>query len=349
MPLMFKFLFRPKIEISRELKTKDVVERIGVITARKVKLIRYPIDRPVTIFNPSISIEDSEVIIYGRIILGYFTYASAVAEFTFPLECLYSKDITALEHNAEITVLPDNKYDLWGVEDPRVYTIKGKKLMTYCGRTVNYFNPSIRMERTLPVTAVRENKKWRKICVFKFPEELKEYIISDKDAFLADTKEGLRLFHRPHLTDEKFYLVISELSKNPLELRKFEEVYVKKTRLVIDNANFEEKVGWGTPPVKVGKEYVLLLHGVERETKCYRVFAMLMDENARVTAVTPCYIMEPRENYEVYGDRPFTVFPCGAEIIDDDLIVTYGAADSAIGIGKIDISELMSILESGRI
>ncbi len=346
---MSKYLIKPGIEVHREFKTKDIIKRIGVITARRVKLVKYPIDTPVTIFNPSMLIENDEITIYGRIVLGYFTYASAVAEFKFPVEYLYTKDLSLMEYNAEITVLPDNKYDLWGVEDPRVYKIDEQKFMTYCGRTVNYFNPAIRIERTLPITAVYKDGIWRKICVFKVPEKYRHSIISDKDAFLVKIKNNIKLFHRLHMTDENFYLVTSNLSENPLNLKGFKEIHVKDTELALNNAKFEEKIGWGTPPVKVDKEYVLLLHGVEKETKCYRVFAVLINDEAKITAVTPYYIMEPRENYEIYGDRPFTVFPCGAQILDDELIITYGAADSAIGIGKISIDELMAILDSGRI
>lgn len=55
--------------------------------------------------------------------------------------------------------------------------------------------------------------------------------------------------------------------------------------------------------------------------------------------------MEPRELYEVYGDRPLVVFPCGLIRIDDKAIVIYGAADFVIGFGELDINEVLGILE----
>jgi predicted GH43/DUF377 family glycosyl hydrolase len=329
----------------RVYKTEDIVKRKGVITASRVHLKKHPADNPVTIFNPSIIAENDKITIYGRIVLGYFTYASAVAKLSVPMKDVYFTG----HYSAEITVFPDNKFDLWGVEDPRVYRIDEKKLMTYCGRTVNYFNPSIRVERTLPVTAIFEEGKWRKLCVFRMPTEFRGFVISDKDAFLVKLKEGLKLFHRLHMKDEKFYLVMSDVPRDVLDFREFNEVDVQDTTLAFEPAKFEERLGWGTPPVKIGKEYLLFLHGVDVETKCYRVFAILMNDKAEVAAVTPHYIMEPKENYEIYGDRPFTVFPCGAQLIDDKLVISYGAADSAIGIGEIDITEIMSILDSNRV
>ncbi len=345
---MFKLICKIGDQVCRENKTVDIVKRLCVITASRVHLKRYPVDNPVTIFNPAIIYENHDIIIYGRIVLGYFTYASAVAEIFVPIRDIFGNTFSG-HYTAEITVYPDNKYDMWGVEDPRVYEVDGKRLMTYCGRTVNYFNPSVRSERTLPVTAIYEDGRWRKLCVFRMPEELRGFVISDKDAFIMKTKDGLKLFHRLHMRDEKFYLVVSDIPENVLDLKEFAEINVDNTILALEPAEFEDKLGWATPPVKVDGEYLVLLHGVDSEMKCYRVFAALLNEKGEITAITPHYIMEPRENYEVYGDRPFTVFPCGAQIVDDKLLISYGAADSAVGIGQIDISELMAILDSNRV
>ncbi|MCD6387111.1 MAG: hypothetical protein J7L30_02185, partial [Methanophagales archaeon] len=270
--------------------------------------------------------------------------------------------------NAEIAIIPDNNFDIWGCEDPRVCEVDNKIIMTYCGRTVNYFDASKRANRTLPIAAIRqesgrgerrsgegevgggkEGGRWRKICVFRLPMELRDFLISDKDAFVSRIGSNLRLFHRIHMMDERFYLVISEIPEYALRaVGGISEVSVKNTALAFEQADFEERIGWGTPPIEVAAgEYLFLLHSVCKD-KFYRVFAVLMNEKAEVTAVTPHYIMEPRENYEVYGDRPFTVFPCGAQVIDDEIIISYGAADSFIGIGSIDISELLSVLDTGR-
>ncbi|MHC1635751.1 MAG: glycoside hydrolase family 130 protein [Candidatus Methanospirareceae archaeon] len=347
---MFKIVSEQnkRVKEVRENKTVDIVERKGVITADKVHLRYYPADNPIAIFNPSIIIEDKEATIYGRIILGYFTYASAIAEFKIPMDDIQNGLLTGVHYTAEITVIPDNKYDLWGVEDPRVYIIEGGRYMSYCGRTVNYFNPSTRADRTLPVTAVLRDGKWEKICVFRLKGEYRNFLISDKDAFLANIG-GLRVFHRPHMMNEKFYLVVSRVPEEALKHEGLREVPVYDTALVFEQATFENRIGWGAPPIKVGDEYLFLLHGIEREMESYRVFAVLMNEEMEVTAVTPHYIMEPKANYEVYGDRPFVVFPCGAQLMDNEIIISYGAADSSIGIGSINLDQLLAILDSNRL
>lgn len=331
-----------KIEVKRVDETVDIVKRIGVITADRVHLTNYPRDNPVMIFNPASYIEDEALKIYGRIVLGYFTYASAIIELTVPVEEL--SDVSVGHYSGRIVVKPDNKFDIWGVEDPRFSVVKGKKVLTYCGRTLNYFS-TVKFERTVPVIAVSEDDQWRKICAFR----IKGYnVVSDKDAFLQDIG-GVKLFHRIHTLRDEFYCVIGEVPKDILEKRAFSDIFIRDEGTMLKCAEFEEKIGWGTPAVKIGKEYVMLLHAVDKDMKWYRVFAVSMDKEAELRAVTSHYIMEPRENYEVYGDRPFVVFPCGLCRLDDKLIVSYGAADSAVGIGEIDISELMSILDSNRL
>lgn len=341
---MFDVLHK-EVKEKREFRTVDIVKRRLVITSEKVRLKVHPAAKPATIFNPSITIEDEKATLYARIILGYYTYSSAVAQISLSLSDIYSPSIKTYE--AEIKVYPDCRYDYWGVEDPRVYKMDGKLLMTYCGRTVNYFNPAVRNERTLPVTAILDEGKWRKVWVFRIPEKLTSYVITDKNAFLMRRKK-LLLFHRLHLTDEKFYLTVSKVPDD-IDTREMKEIQVYDTSTVFEPAEFEQKIGWATPPIRVGKENLVLLHGVDREMQCYRVFAVLIDDSGRVRAVTPHYIMEPKEIYEIYGDRPHVVFPCGAQKIDDKILISYGATDSVVGIGEMDLSEVMSILDKNRL
>lgn len=328
------------VELERENKTVDIVKRLGVITANRVHLTNHAADNPVTIFNPAILCENDDLKIYARIVLGYFTYTSAVIELEIPIAEL--DYLSEGHYSGRIVIQPDNEYDIWGVEDPRVCVIRGKAVITYSGRTVNYFRPGL--ERVLPIAAIREDNGWKKVRVFTFTGE---QVVSDKDAFLTETN-NLTLFHRLHTQSDEYHCVTNDVPAEVLSGKELIKSALSNARIAIKAANFEDKIGWGTPPVKVGKEYLLLLHGVDKN-QWYKVFAVLMDKNTKITAVTRCYIMEPRESYEVYGDRPFTVFPCGLCKVDDKLLVSYGAADFASGIGEIDLSRLMSLLDKNRI
>jgi len=345
----------------REFSTYDIVRRLGVISPTRVHLKNHPIDQPVTVFNAALAVKDSMVHVYARIILGYYMYVSGIAKITFPIEDLLSGLVNFSHYTAELILYPTMKYDIWGVEDPRVSEVDNKLYMVYVGRTINYFNPAIRRERTAPVLAYEATRdNWVKTHVFIQPKENREHVISDKDAFIYKVDGKPFLFHRLHMDDEQTYLVISEIPEEVISERKHVagrvvEVVERKTTVILDPAPFELKLGWAGPPVKVGKsEYLFLIHGVDKEMEGYRVFAALMEysrnEGFIVKAVTPYYIMEPRQTYEVFGDRPNVVFPCGSWLIDKDImLITYGAADYLIGFGTLSVSETLSLLDKGRI
>lgn len=346
----------------RVSETEDIVRRLAVISSNRVFINNYPISNPAAVFNPAIIVEGDYAKIYARIIVGYFLYVSAIVEINVPLDDIYSGNANINYYSAKTVINPSIKYDIWGTEDPRAYSIDNKYLMTYTGRTVNYFNPAIRVERTLPITAIRRrgnrwSNEWIKIHIYRFPMELRGHIISDKDSFLVKHNGTYYLFHRPHMDDESFYLTISKIDSNK-DLLSYDseyprEIVVKNTVEILRPSKFEEKIGWAVPPIIAGGDRVIaFIHGVDTEIKAYRMFAVELELKRNeivVTAVTPSYIMEPKYPYEVFGDRPYTVFPCGLWKVDDTYLLTYGAGDYMIGIGEIDLSALYGFLDKGRL
>jgi len=349
----------------RKPNTRDIVRRLGVLSPHRIHISDYPAGHPAAVFNASVDIEGDIAHIYARIVVGYYMYASAIVRIDVPIDDIIYGYVNINYYSAEPEILPSTKYDIWGVEDPRVYRINEKTVVTYTGRTVNYFNPAIRRERTLPITAVRMQdgkwkEHWHRVMAHTLPSELREKLISDKDAFLVITNSNVYIFHRPHLTDEYHYLTVSKVDGEKV-LRIIEnpdkeliEVESRDTIWVMPHTDFEVKLGWATPPIRLdAKRVVALIHAVDSVKKVYRVFAVqlsLEKEGVVVEAVTPNYIMEPREPYEVYGDRPYVVFPCGlAKLGRNEILITYGAADYMVGVGTLDLEELLAELDKGRI
>ena len=337
-----------KVNAIRRPDVVDIVERLVVITPDRINVENYPIKKPLTLFNASFCFEGDYMRIFARASFGYYTYTSSIIEFKVPMDHL--ENGFCGEYSAEITIFPDNRYDFWGVEDPRYYRFNGRELLTYCGRTESYFESSPGMEKTLPVTAVRKENEWVKRFVFRVPSRIRNFIVSDKNAFLFESREGTILFHRLHLLNGRFYLVASSVgSPLPFNGHGMAEIETGDALFVLDHHEFETKLGWGTPPVEVEEgSYLVLIHSVGKD-KVYRVFPALMDERGLFTAVSPFFIMEPKETYEKYGDRPYVIFPCGAHPLGEKLYITYGAADSVIGIGSLEIDRLLEILRKGKI
>jgi len=335
-----------KVKEKRVFQSRDIVKRKAVITAQRIIVENYPENRPKSVFNPTFKITERGLKIFARISVGYYTYTSGIIEFDLPFEDL-SMDCNKV-YKGSLSIIPDNRYDFWGVEDPRYYMLDGNEFITYSGRTVNYFQTHIRVERTLPVTAIKKGGEWRKVAVFRMSEEIRSFVVSDKNAFLVKGEE-LMLFHRLHMLNERFYLNICRIPKDIFIGEGLREIEIGENITALEPSDFESKIGWGTPPVKVNDEYLVLLHGVDKELSVYRVFAALIDKKGCFCAVTPFYIMEPKEIYEIYGDRPYVVFPCGAQIWNGKLYISYGGADSVIGIGILEIDHLLEILNQNRI
>lgn len=129
-----------------------------------------------------------------------------------------------------------------------------------------------------------------------------------------------------------------------------------------------QKTGAGPPPIKTDRGWLLIYHGVEKipenprfrrhdglnegkiYTNIYRAGAALLDLNdpSRVIARTKEPILEPEEDYEVFGDIPNVVFPEGMVVIDGTLNVYYGAADKRCCLATCNLDELVDDLIEGK-
>ena len=116
-----------------------------------------------------------------------------------------------------------------------------------------------------------------------------------------------------------------------------------------------KKIGGGAQPVKTRYGWLLITHGVDY-LRVYRLGVLLLDlvDPTVVIYRSPNAILEPKENYEKgKPDKdwvPNVVFTCGAvpredgkDMLgaEDELLVYYGAADSAIGVASAKISDLI--------
>jgi len=116
------------------------------------------------------------------------------------------------------------------------------------------------------------------------------------------------------------------------------------------------KIGAGPPPIKTEKGWLLIYHGSsflpdsrfrnylgEIYNRTYKAGAALLDlkDPSKVIARTKEPILEPEEDYEIFGDVPNVVFPEGAIVRGDELFVYYGAADKRCCLATCKLKELI--------
>ncbi|PKP61884.1 hypothetical protein CVT91_01510 [Candidatus Atribacteria bacterium HGW-Atribacteria-1] len=158
---------------------------------------------------------------------------------------------------------------------------------------------------------------------------------------------------------------------NPSQYRKnWEKIYIEKDRNILIEpgkyAHEREKVGAGPPIIKTEKGYLFIYHavgdikldigreyGIKGETKrAYSVCAAILDlENPKkilCRTKDPIYI--PYKPYELEGDEqypvdvPKVVFPTGAILKNNKLLLYCGAGDKYTILLSCDINKLLDYM-----
>ena len=221
----------------------------------------------------------------------------------------------------------------WGIEDPRITEIEGRYYIVYTGYSSS--GPLVCM------AATDDFVSFERMGVVQVPD--------NKDAALFPRRINGRwaLIHRPMATTGHVG-ANTWLSWSP-DLRHWGDPVplIMARRGGWWDAN---KVGLGPPPLETDAGWLIMYHGVRTTAAgaLYRVGLALLDREhpERVIARGNEWVFGPSAPYEVAGDVPDVVFPCGWVLEDDNdtLRMYYGAADSCIALATARVSELLTYL-----
>jgi beta-1,4-mannooligosaccharide/beta-1,4-mannosyl-N-acetylglucosamine phosphorylase len=119
---------------------------------------------------------------------------------------------------------------------------------------------------------------------------------------------------------------------------------------------WDEFIGSGPPPVKTRQGWLHIYHGVATHfgsANIYQAGVMLLDlkDPSKVISRGFYNILEPREPWELSGQVPNVVFPSGIivdkydsegfALLESEVFVYYGAADTCVGLAVSTIAELI--------
>jgi predicted GH43/DUF377 family glycosyl hydrolase len=227
---------------------------------------------------------------------------------------------------------PSAPHEEWGLEDPRLTWVPELEAWVIVYTSFGPGGPSISVATTSDFRTVD------RLGMVRAPE--------DKNGALLPRRVGGRhvLLHRPvtALTARADIW----LSRSP-DLRTWsppEPVLAARPGGWWDSA----RVGVGAPPLETEAGWLLIYHGVRQTVAgaLYRVGLALLDtkEPSKVTHRCPEWVLGPAESYELIGDVPGVVFPCGLihDPATDELRLYYGAADTCVAVA---IGTLSAVLE----
>jgi beta-1,2-mannobiose phosphorylase / 1,2-beta-oligomannan phosphorylase len=229
--------------------------------------------------------------------------------------------------------VPEEPWEEFGVEDPRITTIDGRFYFTY-----------VAVSRHGAATALGSTEDFRSFTRHGiiFPPE-------NKDVVLFPERLGNQhvAFHRPNgrtpFTPPEMWLA---RSPNLICWGHHEPVFTEK-------AGWESgRVGAGAPPLRTPLGWLEIYHGNRRprgpgEVGQYVAAAVVLDaeDPQRVIARSVDPLFSPTEPFEREGFVADVVFPTGIIAREDALVVYYGASDTYTGVVELPLRETLASLQ----
>lgn len=223
--------------------------------------------------------------------------------------------------------------DLWGIEDCRITLMDelGKYAVVYAAYGID--------GAAVALALTEDFRSFERIGVIAHAW--------DKDAALLPRRINGKfvLFHRPMVGDSgHIWMSVSDDLKSWVDRRPV----LRARQGGWWDAN---KIGLSPPPIETEEGWLMIYHGVRQHASgsIYRLGLALFDLERPDVCLRRGreWVMGPREPYELLGDVPYVVFPCGTTVGDDGdtLNVYYGAADTCIGLATASIKELLAWLK----
>jgi len=222
---------------------------------------------------------------------------------------------------------PDQPYEAFGLEDPRITHIDGTYYVVYKAVSPTGI--------TQCLASTRDFVNWEKHGIILCPENM------DGILFPAKVRGKYVTLHRPH---PKFIGKPNMWIAYSPDLIHWGE---HKLMMSCSKDTWEGgRLGGGAVPFMTDKGWVEIYHAATPGDR-YCLGAVLMDADypERVIAKSPEPIMEPEADYEAHGFKGGVVFTCGAIVRGDVVTVYYGAADESMAAADISVSEILDSLE----
>lgn len=227
--------------------------------------------------------------------------------------------------DVEPTLRPDPERrpeEVWGIEDPRITYLPelGKYAVVYTANSRG--GPCIALATT------EDFRTFEKYGAVMHPD--------DKDAALLPRRiDGeFALVHNPR-NDNGGHIWISY--SPDLHSWGHHKVLLRAHQGSAWDAN---RIGVSPPPIETPEGWLLIYHGVRVTSggALYRLGLALLDleHPDRCLLRGNAWVFEPEAPYELRGDVPKVVLPCGSTIGDDGDTINlyYGAADTSIALAQ---------------
>lgn len=243
-------------------------------------------------------------------------------------------------------VLPNNTYEAFGLEDPRIVKIGDEFLITAVGASWHGVMTGLLSTRDFlnferrGIAFLRENKD-----VILFPEKIHgSYVaINRPTGTFEASKPEMWISYSPDL---------EHWGRHQVLWGDGERMFKHGPDVKQADASWDDgRIGGGVPPIRTDQGWLKIYHAMCRPEPgeavgVYAAGALLLDldQPAKVIAKSADAFMRPEHDFEKTGYVNAVVFPTGYAMQGEDILLYYGAADTDVGVVRYRFADLMDSL-----
>jgi predicted GH43/DUF377 family glycosyl hydrolase len=232
-------------------------------------------------------------------------------------------------------MVPETKYEIRGVEDPRITEIGGVYYMAYCGYAP-YSGKGVEYCGSIyPMFARSENLiTWERLGPMVEGEDNKDHML-----FPRKFRGKFCAFHRRR---PDVWIAYSK------DLKSWPEKEMKTVCRSRPDVEWEGKyVGMNGVPIETDEGWLAFYHAADAK-HVYRIGVMLLDRDdpSKVIARPRAPVLWPEEQWEMRGDVPNVVFSTANLLVGDEVWVYYGGGDHVIALATAKLKDLLAFVKS---
>src|SRR3989344_1821754 len=246
--------------------------------------------------------------------------------------------------NKEVFIFPENSWERYGCEDPRVTKIDRKYFIFYTALSAYPLNLASGIKVGLAIS-----------------KDFKS--ITEKHLITPFNAKAMTLF--PEKINGKYVTLLTvnpDILPTQIALAEFENIeqiwsedYWKKWYKELDRHIFMpgdniDRIEIGSCPIKTKEGLLLVCCRIQNHAAPKRVIAIeavLLDlkDPKKIIGKTRGALLVPEEKYEKEGLQSNIIFPSGVIIAGDKLNIYYGATDTTIAVASVDLSRLLQSMK----
>ncbi|HEY4493505.1 MAG TPA: hypothetical protein VJB98_02705 [Candidatus Paceibacterota bacterium] len=242
-------------------------------------------------------------------------------------------------------IMPEEEWERYGCEDPRVCEFEGKYYIFYTALgTYPFSAEGIRVAVAVSDDLKKVNERhlvtpFNAKAMTLFPRRIRGKIVALLSAHTDSPPTRMSLAFFDKIEDmwdidywQKWH---SEIDKHSVNSRRGER----------------DQIEVGAAPVEIDEGWLVVYSHIQNygtQDVIFGIEALLLDKGnpSKIIGHTHGPIMAPEESYEKYGHVPFITFPSGALLSKDTLQIYYGAADTTCCLAEVNVNDLVAAMKT---